>query len=169
MFADSGSGKPEESGPYLKFNDHPHAGRGTVYIVAGSGGFATFQTGRHPIMHEALLETGSLILDVKDGRLDATFLSGTGQVRDRFTMLKALGPEPLRVTRLRRESGEIHLEFKTIAGRQYVIEHATQIGPANWMPLTDAITATGATTRWSDADFSAGNHFFRVVDVTNAP
>src|SRR5688572_18224831 len=55
MVKDGGSGKPEESGPYRKAGRGPAPNEGAVYIVAGSSGWATFQLGRHPIMHASLL------------------------------------------------------------------------------------------------------------------
>jgi hypothetical protein len=42
----------------------------------------------HPAMYMGLLERGSVILDVKGGRLDATFLDRYGAIRDYLTLSK---------------------------------------------------------------------------------
>ena len=42
MIKDSGSGRPGDTGPYLKEGTGPTPNQGTVYVVAGSSGWATF-------------------------------------------------------------------------------------------------------------------------------
>ena len=61
---------------------------GAVYVVLGGSA----QTGTGPLDHPAMVTTagtpGSLVLDIDGNRLDATFLDGTGAVRDSFTLQK---------------------------------------------------------------------------------
>ena len=54
------------------------------------GGSASTGTGPldHPAMVTAAETLGSLVLDIDSNRLDATFLDGTGAVRDAFTLHK---------------------------------------------------------------------------------
>ncbi|HKY31798.1 MAG TPA: metallophosphoesterase [Candidatus Polarisedimenticolia bacterium] len=88
MVLDAGDGRPEGDGAYRKppFGPAPHAG--AVYVVAGSSGQLSSGDLDHPVMIVSLMTLGSVVLDVEGGRLDASFLSHTGSVRDRFTILK---------------------------------------------------------------------------------
>jgi len=69
---------------------HKPAGRtGYVAIVAGSSGKADRPYPlNHPAMAVALPELGSVVLDFDGRRLDATFLSDEGIVRDHFSLVK---------------------------------------------------------------------------------
>ena len=76
MIVDSGSGHFEEDVPYIKEPSTPTPYEGTVYVVAGSSGQATFVQPDypHPAMYMSLLQLGSLVLDIDGNRLDARFL-----------------------------------------------------------------------------------------------
>jgi hypothetical protein len=89
MKVDSGSGRPEGSGAYVKEGTDPAGGMGTVYIVAGSSGMISSDGSlRHPAMFISLREMGSLVLDIAGDQLDAQFLDRTGNARDHFQVLK---------------------------------------------------------------------------------
>lgn len=81
---DAGTGNEGETGAYVQATG-PNAG--TVYAVAGSSGKLSSGPLDHPAMVVSLLEYGSMVLDVDGGRLDAIFLTETGAVQDRFTLL----------------------------------------------------------------------------------
>ncbi len=84
-----GSGRPDEGGAYLKATPGPAAHEGAVYVVAGSAGLVTLGTPLdHPAMFINLRELGSLVLDVDGNTLEASFLRETGQIQDRFTIVK---------------------------------------------------------------------------------
>ncbi len=85
MIKDGGSGREDESGPYLKTSTASHAG--TVYIVAGTSGLADLVS-RHAAMYSCLSLPGSLVLDVHGKRLDVTFIDAHGEVKDYFTLKK---------------------------------------------------------------------------------
>src|SRR5438045_3580488 len=87
---------PAETGPYQKTTTGPGANAGSIYVVAGSSGWATFTTGHHPVMFSQELRTGSLVLDINSNRLDAVFLRETGAIDDSFTIIKNPA-EPLRL------------------------------------------------------------------------
>jgi hypothetical protein len=75
--------------PYLK--DSINVKNGTVYVVSGSAGQLGGTQGAFP--HNAMhysnaTNGGSFIMDIKDNRLDATWLCADGVVRDKFTMYK---------------------------------------------------------------------------------
>jgi len=78
-----------DSCPYLKSSDLPN--QGIIYVVAGSAGWPAGIQPSYP--HEALpysiyLKSGSLYLEIEDNRLDAKWISETGSVDDKFTILK---------------------------------------------------------------------------------
>ncbi|MEC7583382.1 MAG: metallophosphoesterase [Planctomycetota bacterium] len=90
MVLDSGDGRVDGDGAYLK----PTAGRtpneGAVYVVSGSASEAGPGTFDHPIMVVGFSQTGSLVLDIDGDRLDGTFVTGAGTVGDRFTIEKGV-------------------------------------------------------------------------------
>jgi len=166
MIKDSGSGQPGDTGPYLKSDTGPGANQGTVYVVAGSSGWATFQTGYHPIMHTALLRMGSLVLDIKGHRLDAKFLRETGEIDDHFTIIKGAAPEPLRIATVRYEEGVVTIRWKSRAGRTYRLDKTESLETPEWQPASEDMIATGATSAWSGGVVSVtGRCFFRVTEL----
>ncbi|MBK7997503.1 MAG: immunoglobulin domain-containing protein [Verrucomicrobia bacterium] len=88
MVLDSGSGRTEETGAYLKATSGGEAGRGAVYVVAGSSGQTGFGSMNHPAIFRALNNLGSMVIDVNGSRLEARFLRENGVVDDHFTILK---------------------------------------------------------------------------------
>ena len=163
MVLDAGSGRPEETGAYLKTGTGPAPNQGTLYIVAGSSGFATFQTGRHPIMHSALLRMGSLVLDIDGQRLDGRFLRETGAVDDWFTVLKGASAPELRMS-AQMVQGQVTVSWKSSAGRTYVVERSWALDQP-WQAASPEIVATGATTTWMDVAQGVEKYFYRVVQV----
>ena len=59
MLRDAGSGREEDTGAYRKSDPSLSAHQGTVYVVNGSSGWATFGSMDHPAMFKSLLRTGS--------------------------------------------------------------------------------------------------------------
>ena len=172
MSKDAGSGREDDSGAYLKEASGPAEHLGTVYTVCGSSGWVTPPTVslnrylQHPAMFIGLPRVGSMVLDVNSNRLDAKFLSHVGQVEDYFTILKGVGAEPLKIKTVKVAGGSVTLQFKTIAGQQYQVERATQLGPSDWQPVGGNITASGATTKWTGAA-PVSTIFYRIVLVSN--
>jgi hypothetical protein len=166
MVLDAGSGQEGDTGPYRKPDEGEGANQGTVYIVAGSSGWATFQTGFHPVMHFASLTRGSVVIDVDGRRMDVRYLRDTGAVDDRFTIVKGGGAEPLRIVKTQIGGGAAALWWRSIAGKRYQIEKSVAAQGAGWVPIGDIIQATGATSSWEDAWASADDQsFFRVVQL----
>lgn len=163
MKVDGGDGRPQGDGAYVKSGYASEPAEGSVYVVAGSGGFATARVGTHPAMHSTILQTGSLVVDVDGNRLDAKFLRENGGIDDSFTILKDIGPARPRIEHVVVQGNMVMFEFNTVVGRRYRVEHATQLGPANWEPTGSIITATELTTSWSGPAPTTGNHFYRVA------
>lgn len=166
MIRDAGSGREDDTGAYRKPNTGPNPHEGTVYIVAGSSGFATFGTLDHPVMQVSLLEMGSLVLDVNSNRLDGTFLRDTGEVKDRFTIVKGAAAESLRVATFRLSGGQVHGSWKSIPGRTYQVEASSAVVGEEWLPVTGAFQATGATSFWTNEHVPGTTLFYRVRDIT---
>jgi len=99
MKVDAGDGRVDGQGPYRKATLGPGIHQGAVYIVAGSSGKVTGKTEKneargfldHPAMFISLYRLGSMVLDVDGNRLDATFLTETGEKLDHFTIIKGGG------------------------------------------------------------------------------
>ena len=106
MKLDAGDGKPDGKGPYRKVTLGRGVHEGAVYVVAGSSGKVSGQNEKsakrgfldHSAMLVSLAKLGSFIIDVDGNRLDATFLSETGERLDYFTILKGRDMKSTRST-----------------------------------------------------------------------
>jgi acid phosphatase type 7 len=87
MKVDRGDGRWDGDGAYSKNVN----GRGVVYTVAGSAGQATGGPLDHPAHFASLNELGTMVIDVRENRLEAMFLHASGEIQDRFTLIK---PDP---------------------------------------------------------------------------
>lgn len=96
MKRDAGDGRPEGKGAYRKPTLGPGIHEGAVYVVAGSSGKVTGKAEKqlargfldHPAMFVSLYRLGSFVVDVNGNRLDAVFLSESGEKLDHFSMIK---------------------------------------------------------------------------------
>ncbi len=166
MILDSGSGQLADTGAYRKTTTGPEAQQGTVYVVAGSSGWATFRTGFHPAMYYDALKTGSLVIDVEGDRLDLQFLRETGAVDDHFTLIKSDTPEPLRVTRFQIGPRAFTLSFRSLPGRTYQVEVSTDIAFADWNRVGSPIQANGGLAQATlPLQGQPAYAFFRIVEV----
>jgi hypothetical protein len=100
MKVNAGDGRSDGKGAYQKRTFGKGAHEGSVYVVAGSSGKVSLQNEKsakrgyldHPAMFLSLPRLGSLVLDVDGNKLDATFLSETGERLDYFTIIKGKNP-----------------------------------------------------------------------------
>jgi phosphodiesterase/alkaline phosphatase D-like protein len=92
----SGSGRADGSGAYLKKTASITPHEGAVYAVAGNAGSLSGGTLNHPAMYISLNQLGSMVLDINGNRLDAKMIRETGAVADYFTIFK--GPAPAKPT-----------------------------------------------------------------------
>lgn len=91
---DAGSGDFITDCPYIKNTEQSVSNQGTVYTVLGVSGKKSGPGSGwpHPIMHSASTDhLGSMILTVKDNRLDAKFLTSTNTIFDQFSIIKNAG------------------------------------------------------------------------------
>jgi len=68
---------------------------GAIYAVVGSTARADYGPINHPVMADSMMETGSLVVDVKGDRLDGRFISGEGMVLDHFSITKGVSGAPV--------------------------------------------------------------------------
>jgi len=96
MKIDDGDGQEGGDGAYKAVYDEANPYQGAVYITAGSSGKIDGGSLDHPVMvHASLNFLGSLVLDIDDNRLDATFVRSDGSTPDSFTILKSPDNCPL--------------------------------------------------------------------------
>ena len=174
MILDNGSGRVEESGAYLKAATGSAANQGAVYVVAGSSGWVTPSPLNHPAMfadprwggRRGLNELGSMVIDVDGNRLDAQFLRETGVIEDHFTIIKSIEPAAFKLMTLRVSGGIVDAQWKSTAGHRYQVERAVSLEQPEWTAVSEIVTATGATMRWSgSAGPEAATLFFRVSEM----
>jgi len=148
MLLNTASGRFEDGGPYLKATAGLDAHQGTVYVVAGSSGWATFGSMDHPAMFASFLVMGSLILDVEGPVLNATFLTKDGTVDDYFSILK--DTSEFRLRSLHRAGRQLILTWDSIPGKRYQIEYSLQAEPPRWTTYSGSIQSSGHRTTWID-------------------
>ena len=90
---DAGSGNPSTVGGYEKASGGPGSYEGAVYSVVGSSSKNSGGLTQHPIMAYSLNFEGSMLIEVRDQQMDATFFDSLGADRDQFRITKAV-PEP---------------------------------------------------------------------------
>jgi hypothetical protein len=163
MKKDGGSGRPDGTGAYVKPTSGSQVNEGTVYIVAGSSGQATFGDLDHPIMYFDELELGSLILDVDGPVLEAKFLRETGVIDDYFTIVKGSVPEVLPVLSYQIVDNMLILTWNTHPGRRYVVERASRLGPDDFRAASEEFAAVGSTLSWSTPLLDVPQSFYRIV------
>jgi hypothetical protein len=168
MIMDSGSGRTNDTGAYLKPSSGPAANQGTVYVVAGSSGWATFQVGHHPAMFLDELQMGSLVIDINGNRLDAVFLRDTGAIDDSFTILKGTPGELFRLATFQVKNGQTIARWKSVRGHTYRVESTPDLENPQWQPLSGNIVAAGMTTSWTNnAALLTPRAFYRVSRVAD--
>jgi len=167
MAKDSGSGRTNETGAYLKSGPGSSAHEGTVYVVTGSAGWAWAGVGvKHPAMFTGMSKLGSLVIDVNGQRLDAKFLRETGEIDDYFTIIKGTPAEPVRLATFTITGGTVSARWKSTAGRTYRVERTLDLKNPGWLAESGPVVASGATTSWSGpATPGANESYYRVVQL----
>lgn len=166
MILDSGSGRTNESGPYLKVPVEGQPPSGTVYVVAGSSGWATETNGHHPVMHSQYLYTGSMVIDVNGPRLDAKFLRATEAVADYFTILKTQYEQEFTVVQIALDQGHEVVRWASRPGQNYIVHWTETLDPPDWFAVSSAILASGSVTSWTNSmPQGLSQSYYRVVEV----
>jgi len=96
VILDDGDGDPQGDGPYRKSAGLlPH--RGTVQVVTGNGGGGMGRKGSLPLMRRILVAFGSTLVDIDGDTLTGVMLAATGEIADRFRIVKRGQVDTLRV------------------------------------------------------------------------
>ncbi|HKQ38794.1 MAG TPA: metallophosphoesterase, partial [Verrucomicrobiae bacterium] len=168
MKLNSGSGREDGTGAYIKstFGIAPH--QGAVYAVAGSSGQISGGTLNHPAMFISLNNLGSMVLDLNSNRLDAKFLRENGTIADYFTIIKGdsgSGTAPPVPQNLSATPGnaQVSLTWGTSSGAaSYNVKRSTTSGG----PYTTI--ASPATTSYLDTAVVNGTTYYYVVSAVNS-
>lgn len=156
MVLNNGGGNPAAGGGgrYAKAT-LPHGGHeGAVYAVAGSSGKLSDGPLNHPVMYFSLLEFGSMVLDIRGNRMDASFLDDAGGVRDRFAIVKGPG----------NPCGSADFDGDGDVGTDLDIEAFYACIGGNCCPACGSPDFDGDGDQGTDADIAA---FFRVLGGGN--
>jgi len=87
MIIDGGDGSTSGDGAYQK--QFPTAANdGAVYSVVGASGKVSEAPLDHPAMVYSEARLGSMVIDVTDKTLKATYIDNFGNARDEFTIEK---------------------------------------------------------------------------------
>ncbi len=160
-FVDHGSGRVDDTGPYMKPPPGTGGRQGMVYIVNGSsGGQGGGGSLNHPAMYFSVLTYGSLVIDVDGLRMDATFLSSTGTIDDTFTIIKgsASGGSPqLSITR----SGTNVAIGWPNSFTNFQLQATSRLPAPQWSDVTNKAVTNG-TVKVVTLPITATNQFFRL-------
>jgi hypothetical protein len=144
MILNNGSGREDQSGPYIKRSNGPLANKGTVYVVAGNSSRPVGSGALdHPAMFISLLEYGSVVIDVEADRLDALELRDDGVIRDYFTIIKDAPP----TLNISRTGSDVMLSWPA-HHTNYVLRSTTNLFPAiSWQAVTNTATNSAGQRR----------------------
>jgi hypothetical protein len=164
MILDPGSGDPTqpEGAPYTKASD------GTIYVVGGSSGQATFGTLDHPAHYKSILELGSVILDVETDRVVGRFLRSTGVIEDNFVLVKQAAPQQAsspRLTYTTTRGNQIVLNWTARPGSRYAVQRTSTLDSPEWQTVAGPITATGSIETWATQAEGAPASFYRILEL----
>jgi len=157
----SGNGRLDGAGAYLKptLGEGPRAG--AVYAVTGSGAALGGGPLNHPAMYRSLNQLGSMVVDIHANRLEGKFLRETGVIDDYFTILK--GTSALGITTVSVSSNQISLAWNAVADRRYRVEFSPKLPATEWTDLSGDIKANDITETWTGAVSGvATGGFYRV-------
>lgn len=83
-----GDGQISGTGAYVKTDTGPDAGKGAVYITAGSSGKISGGSLDHNAMYYSVSQLGSCVVEVDGNELTVKFVRETGAIEDFFTVQK---------------------------------------------------------------------------------
>ena len=156
MLVDGGDGRIDGTGEYQKsVNDKPV--RGTVYTVVGGSGETRRGSSDHPVMRVSLNALGSMVLDVNGPVLDAAFLDDTGQVRDRFSMVKTTdtakastsAPDvPTTEPNPTPQTAKVSPNLTAAVASTYTVSAPSTVAPGGTITVSYTAPSNHSTTDW---------------------
>lgn len=158
MTLNTGGGRPDGAGAYLKPNG-TSANGGAVYVVTGSAGKISGGNLNHPAMFLSLNRLGSLLVDVDGDRLDARFIRENGATNDYFSIIK--GPRIVESS-VTSSATSTAFSWTSVAGRTYRIEYKNDLSDTGWQILPQIFTGTGAEMRHTNTHPAGLHRYYRV-------
>jgi hypothetical protein len=112
-----GTGRPDDTGAYVKADPGVTPHSGTISVIAGNGSVIRVDYGlNHPVMVRSVPKLGSMLIDIDGQNLDAKMIRDDGTVGDYFSLRKGVPTNA---------SSQVSL-----AGRASNIGETTSPGPA---------------------------------------
>jgi hypothetical protein len=163
---DSGNGRLDGAGAYLKPTLGEGPREGAVYAVTGSGAALGGGTLNHPAMYRSLNQLGSMVLDIHANRLEAKFVRETGVIDDYFTLIKGAGV--FRITTVSVSSNQVSIAWNAVADRTYRVEFSPMLPAAQWTDASGDIKADDVNAHWTGAvNGGATGGFYRVRSLND--
>ena len=160
----SGNGRIDGTGAYTKESSGPDAGKGAVYITAGSSGKTSSAALDHEAMYYSVAQLGSCIVEVSGSALTVKFVRETGAIEDYFTIEKDGGCTAPTDT----ASGDIETYVGNLidsapgsTGDNYVEPNGTELNA--WNTVLDDLLADNL----SGARTNACNLNYKVTEFTD--
>jgi len=152
-----GNGQADGDGSYQKTKDD---NIGTVHIVDGSSGKTSGGSLNHPVMYKSLNTLGSVVLDINNTVLKASFLDAQGKVQDYFSIEKE-GPVKIFYQRSTLTSQNL-AEIYAVKSQGIMIN--------SWITADYKIGITDSKGKEIFTKFSTDNktHFFPMKDRPSA-
>jgi hypothetical protein len=159
MILDGGSGDDTLGQEYKKPSGGLGANQGSVFAVCGCSGQSAASIRHHPAMRVALTGLGSMVIDIDGDRLQARFIRESGQVDDRFAIVKSANPTGARPRITVTKDNGVRLRWPTSRIQFNLEESISPIGP--WSKVTDEPVTIG---RWHHLlrDPNEGTRLFRL-------
>jgi acid phosphatase type 7 len=112
--------------------------RGTVYVVAGTGAIVIPNTKQESFPHKAMVysnaeNSGAVMVEVEDNRLDLKWICEDGIIRDQFTLMKQVN----KYTEISAVSGQ-NLKLNASWSGDYVWNNGEKIQNINLTNLTNS-------------------------------
>jgi hypothetical protein len=162
MILNSGYGRTNVDGAYLKPAGGLGSHRGCVYVVCGCSGAGGLGEGYplHPAMKLNHGGFGSMILQINGLRLDAQFLRETGVVDDYFTIDKSLDATNRPALAIHRGTNGATISWPT-SKPAYSLHAAGSIPHTNWLP-TASPAVTNGRRKVVTVPLTNGQEFFEL-------
>jgi hypothetical protein len=164
QIVDGGSGKEDAGGAYQKATEGADAGKGAVYIVAGSSGKISGGLLNHPAMYTSLNLLGSVAVDVNDNRMDVKFIDDLGGVSDYFTILK---PASVPVNEVFGQSRSIRMTSVFPVPATDVV-NASLISQGHAVGFLELLDVSGKRLAVRSVDLQTGNNVLD-MNITHLP
>jgi hypothetical protein len=144
MVLDSTLGRIESAGPYAKPAGGMGSHRGTVYVVCGCSGQGGAEDDfpGHPVMAVTKGGFGSVVIQISNLQLTASFLRSDGETDDHFTIDKRMDSTNTPPLAIGRDSDGAVVSWQT-SKPVFTLEATDGVPGTNWQAVTGALQTNG--------------------------